>query len=243
MVACQVFIQNKFSNQVMPGLLHPLLVPTCPWSHISLDFVTGLPTSESNTPVLTVVDRFSKIAHFLPNSHLLKRLLDFYWIKFSNWIDYLWMWFQTTSAIISQKKLSPKESLLFLAWCLCQSLLRLPSPVQWSDRMIQRGSGEGDLVSCFPHSFTLEQTVWVEYTHNSLPCASSGLSPFQCVYSYQPPSFAALEKEVGFPQLWLWCRHTWAKPWQSLLKPSAIYKMVVDRQRTNGPLYQVGQWV
>ncbi|KAI3371346.1 hypothetical protein L3Q82_023557 [Scortum barcoo] len=33
-------------------------VPHCPWSHISLDFISGLPLSKGNTTVLTVVDRF-----------------------------------------------------------------------------------------------------------------------------------------------------------------------------------------
>lgn len=36
------------------------------WSVISLDFVTGLPPTEGNTTVRTVVDRFSKMVHFIP---------------------------------------------------------------------------------------------------------------------------------------------------------------------------------
>ncbi|XP_038850015.1 uncharacterized protein LOC120048251 isoform X2 [Salvelinus namaycush] len=32
----------------------------------SLDFITGLPPSEDNSAILTVVDRFSKAAHFIP---------------------------------------------------------------------------------------------------------------------------------------------------------------------------------
>ena len=48
------------------GLLQPLPVPHRPWSHISLDFVTGLPPSDGNTIILTVVNWFSKAAHFIP---------------------------------------------------------------------------------------------------------------------------------------------------------------------------------
>ncbi len=48
------------------GFLRPLPIPSRPWSHIALDFVTGLPPSAGNTVVLTVVDRFSKAAHFIP---------------------------------------------------------------------------------------------------------------------------------------------------------------------------------
>ena len=41
--------------------------------------------------------------------------------------------------------------------------------------------------------------IWVEYAHNTLPCSSSGLSPFHCTYGYQPPLFPVLEEEVSVP--------------------------------------------
>lgn len=63
---CTVCAQNKTPQQVLSGLLQPLPVPHRPWFHISLDFVTGLPPSDGNTVILTVVDRFSKAAHFIP---------------------------------------------------------------------------------------------------------------------------------------------------------------------------------
>lgn len=47
------------------GLLRPLYVPHSPWTCITLDFVTGLPNS-GNTIIPTVVDRFIKMAHFIP---------------------------------------------------------------------------------------------------------------------------------------------------------------------------------
>ena len=53
-----------------PGLLRPLPVPHRPWSHIAVDFVMGLPPSEGNTTILTIVDRFSKVVHFIPLSKL-----------------------------------------------------------------------------------------------------------------------------------------------------------------------------
>ena len=64
--ACPTCNQQKPTLQAPAGLLHPLPVPHSPWSHISLDFVTGLPPSSSNTTILTVVDQFSKMAHFVP---------------------------------------------------------------------------------------------------------------------------------------------------------------------------------
>ncbi len=65
-LACSVCARGKTSNRPPEGLLQPLSVPSRPWSHIALDFVTALPPSQGNTVVLTVVDRFSKADHFIP---------------------------------------------------------------------------------------------------------------------------------------------------------------------------------
>ncbi|KAI3355533.1 hypothetical protein L3Q82_018364 [Scortum barcoo] len=64
--ACSICARGKASRQARMGLLQPLPVPQRPWSHLTLDFITGLPPSKGNTTVLTVVDRFSKMAHFIP---------------------------------------------------------------------------------------------------------------------------------------------------------------------------------
>lgn len=68
--ACPVCSKSKPSQKAPAGYLHPLSVPHRPWSHISLDFVTGLPTSNGYTAIMSVVDRFSKMAHFIPLAKL-----------------------------------------------------------------------------------------------------------------------------------------------------------------------------
>ncbi|XP_062854790.1 obscurin [Trichomycterus rosablanca] len=62
---CETCARNKDSRAKPPGLLHPLPIPHRPWSHLSLDFITGLPNSKGLSVILVVVDRFSKAARFI----------------------------------------------------------------------------------------------------------------------------------------------------------------------------------
>ena len=47
------------------GLLQPLEVPYALWSSISIDFIVSLPSVHGYNQIWIVVDRFSKIVHFI----------------------------------------------------------------------------------------------------------------------------------------------------------------------------------
>lgn len=58
--------RSKSFHQDSAGQLRPLPVPKWPWSHITVDFITGLPPSNGNTPILTIIANFFKAVHFAP---------------------------------------------------------------------------------------------------------------------------------------------------------------------------------
>lgn len=62
---CTTCSCGKVSHQSLARLLCLLLVPSRPWSHITLDFMTGLLPSQNHTTILIVINRFSKAVHFI----------------------------------------------------------------------------------------------------------------------------------------------------------------------------------
>jgi hypothetical protein len=66
---CTTCQKNKTEHLHPTGLLQPLGVPSAIWADISMDFIEGFPKINGKTIVLTVVDRFSKAAHFITLDH------------------------------------------------------------------------------------------------------------------------------------------------------------------------------
>ncbi|MBW0575661.1 hypothetical protein O181_115376, partial [Austropuccinia psidii MF-1] len=63
---CQQCSRNKNTHHKKFGLLKPLPIPSGPCICISMDFITQLPLSNSFDSILVIVDRFSKMAVFIP---------------------------------------------------------------------------------------------------------------------------------------------------------------------------------
>lgn len=185
--ACSVCTRNKVSRHPPQGLLRPLPVPYHPWSDISLNFVTGLLPSEGNTTILTVVDRFSKMIHFiplpkLPSAKETAEVMLVHMLRLHGFPRHV------VSDGGAPVHLPVLEGILRPALSHSQSVLRVsPQCNDQAERLNQKlETGLCCLVSQNLASWS-KHLMWVEYTHNTLPCSSSGLSPFQCVY--QPPLF------------------------------------------------------
>jgi len=63
--ACQC---NKNHTEQPAGKLMPNSIPEKPWTHILADFITKLPLAQGYDSILVVVDRLTKMVHFIPTT-------------------------------------------------------------------------------------------------------------------------------------------------------------------------------
>jgi len=63
---CLTCQQNRTLNKKQAALLQPLPIPEGSWENVSMDFMVSLPPSRGFDAIMVVVDRFNKMAHFIP---------------------------------------------------------------------------------------------------------------------------------------------------------------------------------
>jgi hypothetical protein len=64
---CDTCQQVKAEHQRPTGLLQSLQVTEWKWEDIAMDFIVGLPRTQSGyDSILVIVDRLTKVAHFIP---------------------------------------------------------------------------------------------------------------------------------------------------------------------------------
>ncbi len=244
--ACSVCAQNKTSNKPPIGLLRPLPIPTRPWSHIALDFVTGLPTSRGDTVILTVVDRFSKAAHFIPLPKLPSAKETALVV-----VDHVFRIHGLPKDVVSDR--GPQfVSHFWKEFCrLIGASASLTSGYHpQTNGQSERANQDLErmlrcLASHNPASWS-QQLTWAEYAHNTLPVAATGMSPFQSSIGYQPPLFASQEPDAAVPSAQAFvqkCRRTWERARKALVQAGRRAKVAADRRRTPALKYVCGQRV
>ncbi len=244
--SCPVCAQTKSSNSPPAGFLRPLPIPSRPWSHIALDFVTGLPPSGGNTVVLTVVDRFSKAAHFIPLPKLpsAKETAQLM-------VDHVFKIHGLPTDVVSDR--GPQFTSQF--WGEFCRLIGASSSLSSGFHPQTNGQAERtnqilgrmlrSLTSQSPASWC-DQLSWAEYAHNTLPSTATGLSPFHACLGYQPPLFTSQETESSVPSVQAFiqrCRRTWRRVRSALCRSRVRTRRAANRHRVKAPRYVCGQKV
>lgn len=244
--ACSICARNKTTTKPSSGLLRPLAIPHRPWSHIALDFVTGLPPSGGNTVVLTIIDRFSKAAHFiaLPKLPSARETADLL-------VQHVFRIHGLPSDIVSDR--GPQfTSQVWKAFCKAIGATASlssgyhPQSNGQTERANQEMEAALRCISAAEPSSWSTRLPWVEYAHNTLPNASSGMSPFLCSLGYEPPLFPDQEEEIAVPSVQAHmrrCRGTWRRARAALLRASSKTQAQANRRRAPAPSYAPGQKV
>ncbi|KJX93041.1 Retrotransposable element [Zymoseptoria brevis] len=141
-------VRAKPSRQSQAGLLKPLPLPTQCWQHVTVDYVTGLPTSLRGfdfDAIMVVVDRITKMRHFIPMVNCGdQEELDAHHIAYA-FLDHAWKLHALPSTITSNR--GPQFVSSFWRFPLQQiedrrpAVYRTPPANGWSDRSLQLVDG------------------------------------------------------------------------------------------------------
>lgn len=184
---CETCKMTKSVTTPYPGLLQPLEVPDQAWTHLSMDFIEGLPKSDGKNVILVVIDRFSKYAHFIALAHpytapsVAKIFLDNI-VKLHG----------LPSSIVTDRDpiftgLFWKELFKLLGVDLCYSSAYHPQSDGQTERLNQ--CLENYLRACthlHPHKWN-KWLALAEYWYNTNYHSSLKNTPFFALYGYNPP--------------------------------------------------------
>jgi transposase InsO family protein len=184
---CPVCQKNKGENCPYPGFLDPLHIPDMVWTHISMDFIEGLPKSNGKEVIFVVVDRLSKFAHFIPLSHP-------YTVQTvaRAFIDNVMKLHGPPLAIVSDR------DCIFTSKLWQDIFAALGIELRYSSAYHPQSDGQTERVNqCIENYLrcmtSLEPKKWVlhlsmaEYWYNTSFHSSLQKTPFQAMYGYPPP--------------------------------------------------------
>jgi hypothetical protein len=191
--ACAVCQRNKSEHLHPAGLLQPLPVPDSVWADIAMGFVEGFPRVGGKTVVLTVVDRFSKYAHFVALSH------PYTAVSVARvFFDQIVRLHGVPVSIVSDR--DPVFTSAFWTELFALAGVQL----RRSTAFHPQTDGQSDvtnrilgvylrcLVGDRPKSW-LRWLPWAEYCYNTSYQTSLRATPFQVVYGREPPSLLSYE--------------------------------------------------
>ncbi|KAL0148462.1 hypothetical protein M9458_056272, partial [Cirrhinus mrigala] len=229
--SCSFCAMSTSSRQLPTGKLVPLPTPQRPWSHIGVDFVTDLLSSEGNTCVLVMVDQFSKMCKFFPLKGLPTALETA-----EHLFQQVFRHFGLPEEIVSDRG----PQFISHVWKAFFELLGVsvnlssgyhPQTNGQTERKIQE-LGRYLRAYCqeYQHSWS-RLLPWAEYAQNSLRQDTTGLTPF--VLGYQPPLFPWTEEPSNVPAVDHWFRES---------RAVRQHKKFADTRRI-APIYQPGDQV
>jgi len=245
--SCLECQQNKAARHHPYGLLHPLELPYAPWQSIAMDFITDLPISDGCDQLWVVIDRFTKMAHFLPLLKEGKTASDLSRI----FAREIWWHHGLPSDIVSDRdsRFTSEVWKEFLRLSGIRSQMSMAFHPQ-TDGQTERLN---QTIEAYLRSFTNhEQNDWVsllplaEFACNNSVTPGTGLSPFYANYGFNPNATNPAAVNVLNPASkvyahWMHTVHDEAR--KGLKTARERMRRYADPNRKEAPAYQVGDLV
>lgn len=187
---CPVCQKNKGEHCHYPGLLDPLHIPDMAWTHLSMDFVEGLPKSNGKEIIFVIVDRLTNFAHFIAMSH--PYTVQSVAIVF---IDNVIRLHGPPIAIVSDRDKN------FTSHLWKEIFAAMKIELRYSSAYHPQSDGQTERVNqCIENYLrcmaSAEPKKWVyhlpmaEYWYNTSFHSSLQKTPFQALYGYDPPNIS-----------------------------------------------------
>jgi hypothetical protein len=247
---CRLCRRTKYSRTTYQGLLEPLEVPERPWTDISVDFIVKLPESGDNDSIMVVVDRLTKLRHFIPCNETVTAEG-----AAKLFLTNVWRLHGLPKTIVSDR--GPQWVSRF--WRRLLFSLKIRQNISTADHAQTDGQTErlNEVLEAYLRAYCAwQQDDWIEWLPlaelalNNQPSATTGVSPFFATYGYNPqleaqgleePPEDNLEQAADAMIERAGRVHEFLR--EHMAYAQAVYSEAADRRRTPAPSYQPGDQV
>ena len=244
--SCDVCCRNKLPRHKPVGPLQPLPVPETPWSSVSMDFIMDLPQSSNFNAILVVVDRFSKMSHFLPTTTKVtaEETADIYFQQVFRLHGF-------PNDIVSDRGTQFTSKF----WSRLMELCAIKQNMSTAYHPQTDGQTErvNQILEQYLRIFcNYQQDNWqslltlAEFTYNNTKHASTTISPFFANYGYHPRFQLRVTNENKSPSAESYVetlRKVHIAMQEDLKLAQENYKKYYDRRVQKQPNYEIGQRV
>ena len=183
--ACPIF--HKAKSQFHQDLYTPLPMPLKPWDDVSMHFIMALPgTQRGNDAIMVVVDKFSKMAHFILcyKTDDASYVADLYFKEIVSLHG-------VPKTIISDRDSKFLSHLSRILWKLFGTKLLLGTV--YHPQINGETKVTNQTLTTFLRSLVSKslkdwdlKLPYVEFAYNRSPSYTTKHSPFECVYVVNP---------------------------------------------------------
>ena len=198
--SCEDCQRNKASHHKRHDTLHPLELSYSPWDSISMDFITHIPVSEDCSTIWVIVDRYTKMAHFVPIKNAQKTAEGCAKLFLAN----VWKLHGLPSYIVSD--CDPVFASTFWAELMKKLDVRLRKSTAFRPQTDGQTERINQTLEYYLRQYcNYEQNDWyemlplAEYSYNNSVTTATQMSPFYANYGFHPRTTWPVEMESKNP--------------------------------------------